>query len=417
MEFDNFITHLIDLYFGKPKSGKTIIAGSYPKPLLYVSVGNDGGGRVLMMKYRKEIENGEIKVKNLKNDYPVAGKINKTSIEKLAQLLADLRKPDAPKFKTIVVDTIGALQDDYKSYMEFTKGGKALSQQEWGDVAKMMISIKDNMKRFSEEFGVQFVWISHTSEQEMTETSGLNKEIRIIPDLTIKTGVKYMKDASNIFYVCRKTIINDDGEKSVKFLTYVGPHPVMDTGTRDMELEVGEFVENFNYDTWQRLVKLGSIKKLNVLTIENNNKENEIIVMVEKFSDFESVGFLNKEGEFVFEVKEGELKDSSKGTPMIVIQAESEEGKTTLYFSLDPKARWNYNNFIKACLKLDSKEKIQKFECDYELIHQKLIGKKFIGTVEADTYDKIVKKPLDDGTFEESVETKISYKVKSYAWL
>ena len=39
MEYDNFITHKIDYFFGKPKSGKTLIAGSYPKPLLYVSVG------------------------------------------------------------------------------------------------------------------------------------------------------------------------------------------------------------------------------------------------------------------------------------------------------------------------------------------------------------------------------------------
>jgi hypothetical protein len=258
---------------GKPKSGKTMIAGTYPKPMLYVSVGNDGGGRVLQMKYRDDIEKGNIKVKNLRNDYPVNGKINKTSIEKLASLIAELRKPDADKFKTIVIDTIGSLQDDYKSYMEFSKGGKSLSQQEWGDVAKMMLTIKDNMKRFSEEFGVQFVWISHTSEQEITETSGLNKELRIIPDLTIKTGVKYMKDASNIFYVCRKTVLNDKGEKSVKFLTYVGPHPLMDTGTRDLELRVGEFVEDFTYDKWQKLIEIGSIEKLNVLVEENKNKD------------------------------------------------------------------------------------------------------------------------------------------------
>lgn len=280
MEYDSFVTHMIDLFMGKPKSGKTMISGSYPKPLLYVSIGNDGGGRVLMMKFRKEIENGEIKVKNLRNDYPVGGKINKTSIEKLASLLAELRKPESDKFKTIVIDTIGALQDDYKSYMEFTKGGKSLSQQEWGDVAKMMINIKDNMKRFSEEMNVQFVWISHTSEQEVTETSGLNKEIRIIPDLTIKTGVKYMKDASNIFYVCRKTVLNKNGEKSVKFLTYVGPHPLMDTGTRDLEIQVGEFVENFTYEKWQKLVQVGSIDKLNVLVAEEekdkeNNKQGE----------------------------------------------------------------------------------------------------------------------------------------------
>lgn len=275
MQYDSFITHSIDLYMGKPKSGKTLIAGSYPKPLLYVSVGNDGGGRVLFTKYRSDVEKGLIKVKNLKNDPIVNGKIAKTSIEKLAAILAELRKPESDKFKTIVIDTIGSLQDDYKSYLEFTKGGKALSQQEWGDVAKMVLNIKDNMKRFSEEQGVTFVWLTHTSEQELYETSGLNKEIRIIPDLTIKSGVKYMKDASNIFYCCRKTIVNEQGEKEVKFLTYVGPHPLMDTGTRDILLQKGEFVEDFNYDKWQKLVAAGKLDATNVLTIENEKeKEN-----------------------------------------------------------------------------------------------------------------------------------------------
>ena len=221
-----------------------------------------------MTKYRSDVEKGLIKVKNLRNDMPIGGKIKETSCDKLAKLLRDLREPNADKFKTIVIDTFAALQDDYKVYLETTKGGKALSMQEWGDVAKMVLSLKDNMKRFSEEQHVTFVWITHTSEQELTETSGLNKEIRIIPDLTIKTGIKCMKDASNIFYCCRKTCLNDKGEKEVKFLTYVGPHPLMDTGTRDMLLETGEFVEDFNYDKWQALIKAGVLGETKVLTPE-----------------------------------------------------------------------------------------------------------------------------------------------------
>ena len=270
MEYDSFVTHSIDMYMGKPKSGKTLIAASYPKPLLYVSIGNDGGGRVIMTKYRSDVEKGLIKVINLRNDPSIGGKIRKTSCEKLAELLAELRKPDADKFKTIVIDTFAALQDDYKVYLETNKGGKALSMQEWGDVAKMVLNLKDNMKRFSEEQKVTFVWITHTSEQELTETSGLNKEIRIVPDLTIKTGIKCMKDASNIFYCCRKTCLNDKGEKEVKFLTYVGPHPLMDTGTRDMLLKTGEFVEDFNYDKWQALIKAGVLDETKVLTPEVN---------------------------------------------------------------------------------------------------------------------------------------------------
>lgn len=277
MEYDNFITHDIDLFIGKPKSGKTLIAGSYPKPMLYISVGNDGGGRVLMMKYRDDIQKGNIKVKNLRNDYPVGGVIKETSVEKLAKVLAELRKPGADQFKTIVIDTIGSLQDDYKTYLEYKKKGAALSQQEWGEVGKMVLSLKDNMKRFSEEMAVKFVWLTHTRELEIYETSGLAKEIRIIPDLTVQTGVKFMKDASNIFYCCRKTVLDKNGNRTVKFLTYVGPHPLIDTGTRDMALEVGEFVENFTYDKWQTMVASGSLSTVNVLTPEadKNNIEGE----------------------------------------------------------------------------------------------------------------------------------------------
>lgn len=275
MEYDNFITHSIDLYMGKPKSGKTLIAGSYPKPMLYVSVGDDGGGRVLYMAYREDINKGLIKVKNLRNDMPVNGKINKTSIEKLGELLRELRKPDADQFKTIVIDTIGALQDDYKAYMEYTKGGKQLSTSEWGDVSKMVLNVKDNMKRFSQEKGTTFVWICHTKEMEMYETSGLNQELRIIPDLTKNSGNKYLKDASNVFYCCRKTVFDEHNQRKVKFLVYAGPHPLMDTGTRDIALAEGEFIENFTYDKWQSIIQQGYTGHINVVVPETDNAEKE----------------------------------------------------------------------------------------------------------------------------------------------
>ena len=279
MEYDNFITHKIDFFMGNPKSGKTIAGGSYPKPLLYVSIGNDGGGRVLMTKYRDDVEKGLIKVKNLKNDPIINGRIATTSPEKLAKLLAELRKPEADKFKTIVIDTVGALQQDYKTYLEFSKGGKSLSQPEWGEVGKMVLNVEENMKRFSEETGTQFVWITHTRQLEVYETSGLNKEIRIVPDLTIATGVKFLKDASNVFYSCRKTIITETGDRIVKFLTYIGAHPLMDTGTRDLIIEHGDFVENFTYDSWQQMVKEGKLKPVNVIEVEENkdNEKQEIV--------------------------------------------------------------------------------------------------------------------------------------------
>lgn len=140
--------------------------------------------------------------------------------------------------------------------------------------------------------------------------------------------------------------------------------------------------------------------------------------MIEKFSDYESVGFLNKEGDFDFVVKSAELTESKSGNLMVKFEVESKiAGKSTLYHTLDPKARWSYNNLIKACLNLDTPEKIESFECDYQTIHNDLVGKHFIGHVVIDSYTKEVKVPLDDGTFETTEETVDTYKIKSYSFV
>lgn len=138
--------------------------------------------------------------------------------------------------------------------------------------------------------------------------------------------------------------------------------------------------------------------------------------MVEKFSDYESAGFLSKAGEFEFEITDYELKDSSKGEPMAVfgIKTTDDGSKSTLYHSLNPRARWSYNNLIKACLKLVTKEQIMSFECDYETIGQELVGKKFIGVVKEDTYTKQTKVLQDDGTYTDGTEERTSYKVTEY---
>ena len=135
--------------------------------------------------------------------------------------------------------------------------------------------------------------------------------------------------------------------------------------------------------------------------------------MIEKFSDYEGTQYLAKEGQFVFEITDAELKDSKNGTPMVVLELKSDEGATKVYHSLEPKARWSYNNLIRAALAL-TPDQAKTFELDYQVVHQQLIGKKILGDVAADKYIKEVKKPNDDGTFTTTNEEKISYKVVSY---
>lgn len=134
--------------------------------------------------------------------------------------------------------------------------------------------------------------------------------------------------------------------------------------------------------------------------------------MVEKFSDYESKSYLQQEGKFTFTVDNAELTVSRAGNEMVVFDVSCDEGNMKLYMSLDVKARWKYNHFIAACLKL-TKEARRNFELDYETIHNQLIGKKFEGIVESRQYDKEEKVNVD-GLFETRVVTKTTYGINEF---
>lgn len=136
--------------------------------------------------------------------------------------------------------------------------------------------------------------------------------------------------------------------------------------------------------------------------------------MIEKMSEYEGTQFLAKEGKFVFTITSYELTTSSAGTPTAKFEVKCSDGVATIYHSLNPKARWSYNSLIKACLHLNTPEKIAKFELDYETVGNDLIDKTFIGVVECETYDKEVSTPNEDGTFSRTIEKRDSYKIKSY---
>ena len=135
--------------------------------------------------------------------------------------------------------------------------------------------------------------------------------------------------------------------------------------------------------------------------------------MVEKFSDFEGSKFLDKAGSFIFTITDAELTNSKRGDPMVALTLESDEGMTTVYHSLNQKARWSYNRLIAAAFKLTDEQK-KTFELDYQTIHRELLGKQVLCDVEEESYKKEIKVPTDLGTFETTYEDKISYKVKDY---
>ena len=138
--------------------------------------------------------------------------------------------------------------------------------------------------------------------------------------------------------------------------------------------------------------------------------------MVEKFIDNEGAQFLQKPGKYEFVIDSAELRDTANGdSKMVVFNLKCDEGTIRVYHSLKPQAKWTYNNLIKAALNLTPEQR-RTLELDYETFHQQLIGHHVIADVIEDYYTKTVKKPLDDGTFEEAQEETVTLKVdtKSY---
>ena len=92
---------------------------------------------------------------------------------------------------------------------------------------------------------------------------------------------------------------------------------------------------------------------------------------------------------------------------MVKVGVKAPEGMSTLYFSLQPKARWKYNKFIKACM-------VPPTELDYETFHNQLVGCHFIGNVVHDYFTTTEKVPTPDGRFVEREVEKDSYKIESF---
>lgn len=137
--------------------------------------------------------------------------------------------------------------------------------------------------------------------------------------------------------------------------------------------------------------------------------------MIEKFSDYEGGNFIDQEGEFDFEIINAELTDSKSGNLMVKFDLKAAEGSTTVYHVLTPKARWTYNRLISAALALNDEQK-KSFELDYETIHNQLIGKHVLATVNAETYVKEIKTPMEDGTYKTSQEERTGYKVDTTSY-
>lgn len=260
----------LTILMGKAGSGKTTLAGTFPKPILYVSIDTDGGGEVL-----KGYGDDEIKRLALTSDVP--GTPGAKHIQaKVMELLSELEGKHP--YKTVIFDAYSSIEEGLVNYIEKLKG-KRLNLDERGSIGTLMLNLRNKIVDLSRG-DVEYVCITHVKYKEDVDNTTGEKSQILIPKMSYNNGNLLLERASNVMYMARRTVISDDGTRTVKFLAYVGAHPNMDTKIRtEKPLETsGLYIENCSYDKIQSLVKGETkIEKINVVESTENpfDEDNE----------------------------------------------------------------------------------------------------------------------------------------------
>lgn len=251
---------------GKPGSGKTTLAGSYPKPMLYVSIDTDGGGEVL-----KCYSDDDVKSLSLSSDKP--GTPGAKHIQtKLIELLEELSQPHP--YKTVVIDAYSSIEESVVSYLEKVKG-KKLNLDERGSIGTLMLNLRDKIVDLSRK-GVTYVAVCHIKDKKTTDNTTGEESTMIVPKMSYNNGNLLLERASSVIYCSKRTVINDDNTRRVAFLAYIGAHPNMDTKfrTEGKMLETGLYMENATYEKIETLRKnkenIEKVEKLNVVESQSN---------------------------------------------------------------------------------------------------------------------------------------------------
>ena len=258
---------------GKPGSGKTTVAGTYPKPMLYVSIDTDGGGEVL-----KCYSDDEIKTIQLNSDDPTVPGAKHIQT-KMMELLSELSQPHP--YKTVVLDAYSSIEEGVALFWEKMKG-KKLNLDERGSLGTLMLNLRNKIVELSRG-DVQYVAICHIKDKKTTDNTTGEESTMIVPKMSYNNGNVLLERASNVMYCSKRTVINEDGTRRVAFLTYVGAHPNMDTKfrTEGKLLATGLYIENATFDKLEELRKnnksIENMEKLNVVESQENpfSDENE----------------------------------------------------------------------------------------------------------------------------------------------
>lgn len=219
--------------YGKSNTGKTYISATFPKPLLYVQIGDDGLGTISKMP-------GQIKV------VPIE------SVDELASLFTELEKDTV--YKTVVFDTFSLLVSEWTSEKVLQKN-KRMTQQLWGD---LKIDQEEAIKKAQRLAHGRIVVL--TCHESRDSIEGMEDEIAPEVRPSVSKGARtYLEGMANYGLHTTKIIkeINKNGtaKEVVKYAADIGPNPYYWTKLQiDPSIKVPARIINPTYDKIMAIV-------------------------------------------------------------------------------------------------------------------------------------------------------------------
>lgn len=218
--------------WGKSNSGKTWLSSTFPKPLLYVQIGDDGANTIARLEG--------------------IDALRISTVEELKNFCKELQKDK--KYRTVVFDTFSMVVNEWTDEKVIQKG-KKMTQQNWGDLKTEQEEIIKLSHKLANRRHVVL-----TCHESMDSIEGLEDEIT--PDIrpSVSKGARtYLEGMAN--YGIHTTRISKEITKGnttktlVKYAADIGPNPYYWTKLQiDPSIEVPTRIINPTFDKIAKVI-------------------------------------------------------------------------------------------------------------------------------------------------------------------
>lgn len=225
---------LVVLY-GKSASGKTKVGSTFPKPMLYVKIGDDGVNTI------KKVSGISV--------------IEPKTIAELKQVFEELENDKT--YESVFVDTFSLLVNEWKNE-NVIKKGKKMTQQLWGD----LMTETEELIRLAHKLSKK-KWVILSGHEVTDSIEGMEDEL--LPDvrISISKGARtYIEGMANFgihtVKIQKEVIDKATGETKevVKYAADIGPNPYYWTKFQiDPKIKLPSRMINPSYEKIMKLIE------------------------------------------------------------------------------------------------------------------------------------------------------------------